>query len=327
VIGLITIAGGGYWYIRNYIVTGTPLYPVGIIIVGKTIFPGVSVSQAISENTNIPSQLKYISPVTRVLYDWAQGIKAWPLSIKGYDSRTGGLGFLWLAACIPSIFISFLSYPKLTYTQKKILLILASVIGLAFLISPLNWWARYTIWIYAMGLPCFAFVLNKTVLNHIVRPWQKFVSSVWISVCLGLLFFEAAFCLVDVYALATPGSLHNNLANIIKPDTWKWPTNYLFPDMRNTIIDDVLTQPGTVVIGPRGDMDFWRYAGLIGELAQPIGERHLEFISEAQGKSDQIDLAGAKYILWDASVALPTNMESMALSISPAAGYVVLSLP
>jgi hypothetical protein len=74
-------------------------------------------------------------------------------------------------------------------------------------------------------------------------------------------------------------------------------------------------------------MDFWRYAGLIGELAQPIGERHLEFISEAQGKSDQIDLAGAKYILWDASVALPTNMESMALSISPAAGYVVLSLP
>ncbi len=144
---------------------------------------------------------------------------------------------------------------------------------------------------------------------------------------MGSLYFEAAYCTVDVFALATPGSLRNNLANIFKPVTWEWPTNYLFPDMRNTIIDDVLTQPGTVVIGPHADMEFWRYAGLMGELAQPIGERHLDFINEAQGKSGQFELTGVKYILWDASVVLPHSLATMAKSITPAAGYLVLSLP
>ncbi len=58
IIGFVAIAGGGYWYIRNFLFTGTPLYPVGITILGKTIFPGVSISQAIYENTNILPQLK-----------------------------------------------------------------------------------------------------------------------------------------------------------------------------------------------------------------------------------------------------------------------------
>lgn len=327
VIGLIAIAGGGYWYIRNLLITGTPLYPVGITILGKIIFPGDSVVQTIAENVNIPAQMRNMPQVFRIFYDWAQGIKAWPLSIKGYDSRTGGLGFLWLFACIPSIGISFYSFPKLLPDQKRILLMLAGVTGLAFLITPLNWWARYTIWIYALGLPCFALVLTRSVLHQNTRSWKKPVSSIWMMLCLGLLLFEAAFSMVDVVALASPGSLRSNLANAFKASTWDWPTSYLFPDMRDTIIDEVLTQPGTVVIGPHGNMDFWRYAGLIGELAQPIGDRHLEFITEVQGKTGQIGLQGVKYILWDESVALPPALASLADSVTPAAGYLVLSLP
>ncbi len=326
-IGLIAIAGGGYWYVRNYIMTGTPLYPVGITILGKTIFPGVSISQAISENSNTLPQLQIMSPVIRVFFDWAQGIKAWPLSIKGYDSRDAGLGFLWLFACIPSLGMSIFSYPKLTPAQKRILLTLFGVTGLAFLITPLNWWARYTIWIYVLGLPCFAFVLSKSVLNQNARTWQKLVTSVWMTFCLGLLLFEGAYCTLDVIALASPGSLRSNLVNIFKPGTWEWPTNYLFPDMRGTVLEDVLTQPGTVVIGPHGDMEYWRYVGLVGELAQPIGTRHLEFIDESQGASGQFGLADVKYILWDGSVTLPPALASMADLVTPAAGFLVLSLP
>jgi hypothetical protein len=327
VIGLVAIAGGGYWYIRNFIFTGSPLYPVGITVLGRTIFPGVPVSEAIAENINILPLLKDMSPVTRVIFDWAQGVKAWPLSIKGYDSRSGGLGFIWLFGCIPAFCISLVSFPKLTQIQQRILLILACVIGLDFLISPLNWWARYTIWIYALGLPCFAFALSKTVFNLNIRPWLKFLTSTWLLFCLGLLLFEAVFCLVDVVALASPGSLRSNLANAFKASTWDWPTSYLFPDMRGTILDEVLTQPGTVVIGPHGNMDFWRYAGLIGELAQPIGNRHLEFISESQAGNGQIGLVDVKYILWDASVTLPASLASLADSVTPAAGFLVLSIP
>jgi hypothetical protein len=327
IVCLIAIAGGGYWYIRNYVMTGTPLYPVGLTIMGKTIFPGVTVSQAIFENSNTLPQLKGTSPVVRIFYDWFQGFKAWPLSIKGYDSRNGGLGFLWLFACIPSIGISILSFPSLTLPQKRILLILSCITGAAFLTVPLNWWARYTLWIYALGLPCFAFVLTRTVLNPKAKSWQKLISTVWMTICLGLLLFESAYCMLDVIALASPGSLRSNLANIFKPDTWEWPTGYLFPDMRNTVLEDVLTQPGTVVIGPHGEMEFWRYAGLIGELAQPIGTRRLEFISESQGNSGQIGLADVEYILWDESIVLPHALASLADTITPAGGFLVLKLP
>ncbi len=79
-ITMIALIGGGYWYIRNYLITGTPLYPVGITILGKTLFPGVSVSEAIWENSNTLSQFKDLSPVVRIFFDWAQGFKAWPLT-------------------------------------------------------------------------------------------------------------------------------------------------------------------------------------------------------------------------------------------------------
>lgn len=136
---LIALAGGGYWYIRNMLVTGSPLYPVGVKLLGHTLFPGVSVSEAISEYSNTLTQLKNHSTVFKVLYTWAQGFIAWPVSIKGYDIRDAGLGFLWLFACIPSIAISIFSIPKLMPTLKKSLLILAGVTGVAFLATPMNW--------------------------------------------------------------------------------------------------------------------------------------------------------------------------------------------
>ncbi len=326
IIALIALAGGGYWYIRNYFMTGTPLYPVGVTILGKTIFPGVSVSEAISENFNTLSQLKYESPILRVFYTWAQGLTTWPVSIKGYDTRDAGLGFLWLFGCIPSIGISFFFFPKLTPAQKRSLLILAGVSGLAFLTAPMNWWARYTVWIYMLGLPCFALVLTRSVLNQKARIWPRRVASVWMTICLGLLLFEAAYCTVDVIALASPGSLRSNLANAFKPGTWDWPTSYLFPDMQGTILENILTQSGTVEIGPYGNMEFWRYVGLVGQLSQPIGARHLAFISETQGKNEQVG-PDIKYVIWDESVPLPSNLASRADTITPAAGFLILSLP
>jgi hypothetical protein len=319
-IALIALAGGGYWYIRNYIMTGTPLYPVGVSILGHTIFPGISISDAISEYSNTSTQLKGLSPIVRVFYTWAQGFKAWPLAIKGYDSRIAGLGYLWLFACIPSIFISVFSFAKFTPAQKRSLLILAGVTGLAFLTAPMNWWARYTIWIYTLGLPCFALVLTNSFFNQKARIWHRLLASLWMTLCLGLLLFEAAYCTVDVIALASPGSLRSNLGNIFKPGTWNWPTGYLF-------LEDVLTQTGTVIIGPNGGMEFWHYVGLVGQLSQPIGARRLVFISDSQGVSGQIELSDVRYIIWDDSLPLPTALASLAKSITPAWNVLVLSLP
>ncbi len=145
--------------------------------------------------------------------------------------------------------------------------------------------------------------------------------------CLFLLLFEAAYCTLDVVALASPGSLRSNLRDLFKPATWKWPSSYLFPDMRDTALDDVFTRDGTLAIGPHGDMEFWRYVGLIGELSQPIGARHLVFISESQAESEKEELAIINYIIWDSSVPLPPQISALANSITPAAGFLVLTLP
>jgi len=327
-IAFIALAGGGYWYIRNSLMTGTPLYPVGVSILGHTLFPGISVSEAISENFNTMTQLKNQSTVLQVFYTWAQGLRAWPVSIKGYDSREGGLGFFWLFASFPSIFISFLFFPKFTPAQKRSLLILTGITGFAFLITPMNWWTRYTVWIYALGLPCFALVLTNSVLKTGKSlKWARLSESVWMVLCLCFLLFEAAYSTMDVIALASPGPLRKNFVNAFKPGTWVWPTCYLFPDMQNTALEDVLTQTGTVAIGPHGDMGYWRYAGLVGQLSQPIGARRLIFINKIQDKYSQYGITDARYIIWDYSIPLPSNLASQADSIAPAAGFLILSLP
>jgi hypothetical protein len=147
------------------------------------------------------------------------------------------------------------------------------------------------------------------------------------TLCLGLLLFEAAYCTVDNIALASPGPLRSNLAKAFKPSTWAWPACYLFPDMQGTALETVLIHYGNVGIGPHGNLEFWRYAGLIGQLSQPIGFRHLVFLTESQDLSQHNALSGLKYIIWDASVPLPLELTSQADSIEPATGFMVLSLP
>ncbi|WP_165227417.1 phospholipid carrier-dependent glycosyltransferase [Aquisphaera insulae] len=40
VIGLTALAGCGYWYGRNWLVTGNPIYPLTVKALGRTVFPG-----------------------------------------------------------------------------------------------------------------------------------------------------------------------------------------------------------------------------------------------------------------------------------------------
>ena len=66
---LFALAGGGYWYIRNFIFAGSPLYPVGLTIMGHTIFPGVSIAVTTAEifHYSEPNQ-ELIADPERLLY-------------------------------------------------------------------------------------------------------------------------------------------------------------------------------------------------------------------------------------------------------------------
>jgi len=327
IIAFFALACGGYWYIRNYIHTGSPLYPVGLSIAGHVIFPGESIGQAIASEHNTVPELIGLPAVLRVLYTWTQGLKAWPASIKGYDSRLGGLGFLWLIGCLPALLIACIDYRRFSLAQKRSFPILLVVVGLTFLITPLNWWARYIVWIYALGLPVLALVLSRSVFNPASGIVTRGLSAVWLLFCLGFLLFEAAYSTRDVIALASPGPLRSQLANILRPGIWDWPAAYLFPDMENTPIQEILSLNENVALGPRGEMDFGRYSGLVGELCQPIGARSLTFQDEKPDRSFNDPLASVKYVLWDETVPLPADISARALSETSAAGFIILTMP
>ncbi|MBI4731815.1 MAG: glycosyltransferase family 39 protein [Chloroflexi bacterium] len=322
--GVAAAIGGGYWYIRNYLIAGSPLYPVGVSILGRTIFPGASVAEAISQASNTPAEIASLPAVGRVLYTWLQGLGKWPLSIKGYDTRTAGLGFLWIAGCVPSTLIFLISHLRKRMLASTSYLALFCLILPAFLLTPMDWWARYTLWIYALGLPAFAWAVQEFMVNRANRQPGTLLTRFWLATCILLAGFEGLYCAMDVFALATPGSVSSSPQAILSPETWTWPTFYLFPDMNGTALEDVLTPGQVIAIGPHGDSYFWRYAGLIGQRSQAVGKRELVFIKENE-RLEAIHSRHVEYIVWDASIPLPQSLA--ALPQEEAAGFIVLKFP
>jgi hypothetical protein len=75
----LVVAGltGGYWYLRNYAHTGSPLYPVGLAIHGHVIFPGATVD-FLNVNANyLPARVRSWPDAAIVAYTWFQGL-GWP---------------------------------------------------------------------------------------------------------------------------------------------------------------------------------------------------------------------------------------------------------
>jgi hypothetical protein len=322
ITGTVALAGG-YWYIRNYLVTGSPLYPVGLDLFGIHIFPGISISESIFSSQVTPEKIQTWPVALQVLYTWAQSPGDWPESILGYDSSRGGLGYLWIIGCVPSIVLMAIAFLKSKRNRKWGFALLFAITTAAFLVTPLRWWARYTLWIYALGLPCLAFTFDRIIggannfLNKIGRIWMIF--------CTGILVIEAGYSTINVIALASPQPLRSNLTHIFDRHIWEWPVAYLFPAMQDTVIEEILSGNEPVAMGPHGDNDFWHYAGLIGQLSQPIGARQMILLHEDNIQA-QLQSNPVKYIIWDKTIPIPAELDELAVRINNVDQFIVLTL-
>jgi hypothetical protein len=140
---------GSYWYMKNWIVNGNPVYPMQISLFGTTIFKGLY--KGIVEPP--PEIINRLSYVTRPLYVWLENIQYYL-----YDSRLGGLGPIWFILFLPGIFFSMLY----AFMKKKYdFLLVSTIFILTFLLYPRNWTPRYVIFIVGYGALSFGFAVDS----------------------------------------------------------------------------------------------------------------------------------------------------------------------
>jgi hypothetical protein len=305
VLIIITI-GGGYWYIRNYIHTGSPLYPVGLTISNFVIFPGYSTSRAISEKINTPEILRNLPMSLRVLYTWCQGFFEWPTSVRYYpDTRIGGLGFLWIIGCVPSVIYSLLAVKK---SEKRwIFYVLTGIVSIDFLLTPMNWWARYSVWIYALGLPSFAFLLSHSLKNKSIQSGAlKKLPTIFIIFMIILAAFEGTYSFLNILNMATHFSMDENVWNILDPQVWVWDRWSFTPELQNSKAADLLSQCEGIAVSPV--FNGWNYYALIGEISQ-IPDTDLLVLKKSQSILAQIESQGLECLVWYNQTPRPDGID------------------
>jgi hypothetical protein len=139
---------GGYWYIKNWVLYGNPVYPMEISIFGKVLFKGLYKEMI----EPVPDVINRLSYFTRPVYVWLENIEYYL-----YDSRLGGLGPIWFILFIPSLAFSLLHAAK---KRKYYFLVVAATIIAGFFLYPRNWTPRYVIFIVGLGALSFGYILN-----------------------------------------------------------------------------------------------------------------------------------------------------------------------
>lgn len=337
-IGLLI---GGFWYVRNYTTTGSPLFPAGFTIVGQVLFPGEPWMKATQLDQQILQEMHGQSRIVQVFLAWLQGGSRWLreiLSGAGNDSRIGGLGYLWLIGCIPCIALvlwrnlrSRSSGPNANCMQKgQIFWILFAMVTLSFVATPLNWWARFTIWILALGLPCFAIVVDEIIF----RSPTSLHGRVWIAACLSVLILETTTVMRWQVLTTYRGSWKNNITGLLHKENWQWPTCSVFPPSCGTMFDQISATDAPVALSPvgmTGQSDDWWVVWkpkIVGQLSVPLGKRSIMALPAVLDAKVVAEIVSqrVKYIIWDDSLKLPEELKPLATEVVHAAGFWILIL-
>ncbi|MCX6567292.1 MAG: hypothetical protein NTW38_12880 [Candidatus Aminicenantes bacterium] len=315
---------GGYWYARNAVHTGNPLYPAAVKV-GKILdWPGPTQPFTMNEAANIPVATAGWSDWKRVIYDWLQGGPAhWPFSVCSVSGRLGGLGLIWLFGCIPAIGMALYASRRKggLATVRRPLLAGCFVATCIFLLTPMQWWARYTLWLLGLGLPCLVVVLER------LRPgWARRWGALWLLLLLFFFLVELLFgfgwvaCANPVDWYGGMGSFPPRPQIMLSRLAWSQPFTAVNKANQGSIFHDMMSNYHPVAVGPLNSNDnlsVWMKA-MFGTVCDPLGRRPVRLLKPSKIASDNLLRRFVRdekigYIVWEANTPYPPLLDVLSV--------------
>jgi hypothetical protein len=144
---------GGVWYIRNLILFGNPVAPITVTIFGQTLFAGPRIY------TDLVHDTKVLVHIPTLINVWLErvGISYWNEPYYSYVSGRGGFGPMFPILLLPGIVLSIIFACK---RRARRYLLISVIFILAFLVVPLDWWSRYTMFFCGFGILSFTVIME-----------------------------------------------------------------------------------------------------------------------------------------------------------------------
>jgi hypothetical protein len=162
---------GSFWYVRTWVEYDNPVYPFRLEFAGVTAFDGMSPSDFAVP----PEQIQQFPAPVRSLASWA-----WlPLGFT-YDQRRDGFGATWLFFELPALVIF-----SIYCARRRRLLLVDFVVPflLIFILTPSNWWTRYTVLIVAPGAVALVFLVERIRRRSVALVLQAAVIVTVVAGC------------------------------------------------------------------------------------------------------------------------------------------------
>ena len=189
-LGILCIPGM-FFVLRNLTVTGNPIYPVEVRIIGHLLFPGTgSLDSVLSATANLPQALQDLP-------SWLRPLRVW-LQLSGpavdFDDRLAGLGYAFPLIALPAML--WVCTRALRHRDDKIARTLGLMLvssGLCLIVQPMTFWSRYTSWLWAPGALASAYAL--LAIERVGRRRLALLLALMLS---ALIPIEGAFALAHV---------------------------------------------------------------------------------------------------------------------------------
>jgi hypothetical protein len=359
----VAVPVGGFWYLRNAVYAHNPLHPFSVKLGRRVLFSGLPVDVVIRERLNTPSFMHAWSTPRKVLYTWSQSGRlewpidgavehneegyaldipeahepAWPRSIRYHDPRSGGLGFLWLCGGIPSLLALLVlavrslrrgSRANRVRAERNVLSLglLLATCAVFFTVTPMSWWARYTLWIHGIGLPALAVVAHVALCGLARRRLFALVGTAMLIALTSVALFEYAYALkwdhTPAYFVGPARvNRHSTLAQLWDSLTTTKEDSIaaIYVDLtREGLARDALSGGAVVALAPlaapEGDWLAEMFNGpVVGQLSMSIGRRRWVMASADIGNDPEaaarfVQKHLPRYIIWDHELLGPPKV-------------------